>query len=131
MKPYIHAKNSANKYGGVPEDYLDIHNWFDQTKGYLPEFTHRAVLHNAFGIFLCEQQFGVTLTNSEGKKVSVRDVGEDHVLEDLGFIPTLERCLQHLPRENWLSGSIRKSPNRVIQLSPTKEDENGFSSKVD
>lgn len=68
---------------------------------------HRAILHSAFGIFLCERQFGITITNSEGRKVSVRDIGEDHVVEDLGFIPTLERWLQHLPMEEWMMGSLR------------------------
>ncbi len=33
------------------------------------------------GIFLCEQVFGANITNSDGKKVSVRDIGEQHVVE--------------------------------------------------
>lgn len=107
MKPWQHAKNSAKKWGGVPEDYLALHDWFDQTKAALPDMRHRAVLHSAFGIFLLEKQFGTTVTNSEGRRVSVRDVGEDHVIEDLGFIPTLERWLQHLPVEEWHCGSLR------------------------
>jgi hypothetical protein len=32
MKPYIHAKNSVKRYGGIIEDYIAIHNWFDSTK---------------------------------------------------------------------------------------------------
>ena len=65
------------------------------------------MLHSAFGIFLLEKQFGVTITNSEGRKISVRELGEEHVIEDLGFIPTLERWLQHLPFEEWMMGSYR------------------------
>lgn len=107
MKPFVHAKNSARRWGGAPEDYQAIHDWFDQTKAALPDMRHRAILHSAFGIFLCEQQFGTTITNSDGHKVSVRDIGEDHVVEDLGFIPTLERWLQHLPIEEWMLGSYR------------------------
>jgi hypothetical protein len=67
---------------------------------------HRALLHNAFGIFLLEQQFGVYLTNSDGKMVSVRDIGEQHVLEDMGCIPTLEECFRNLPMENWMGGKV-------------------------
>lgn len=107
MKPWQHAKNSAKKWGGKPEDYVALHDWFDQTKSALPDMRHRAILHSSFGIFLLEQQFGHNITNSDGKRVSVRDIGEDHVVEDLGFIPTLERWLQHLPIEEWMLGSLR------------------------
>lgn len=109
MKPHVHAKNSARRWGGKPEDYQALHDWFDQTKAALPDMRHRAVLHSSFGIFMLEQQFGVTITNSDGRKISVRDIGEDHVMEDLGFIPTLERWLQHLPLETWMMGSMRGS----------------------
>lgn len=107
MKPHVHARNSCRRWGGVPEDYQAIHDWFDQTKSALPDMRHRAVLHSSFGIFLCERQFGPTLVNSDGRVVSVRDLGEDHVIEDLGFIPTLERWLQYLPIEEWMLGSQR------------------------
>lgn len=111
MKPHVHAKNSVKKWGGVPDDYIELHNWFDQTKAALPDIRHRAILHSSFGIFLLERQFGVTITNSAGKTVSVRDIGEDHVMEDLGFIPTLERWVQHLPIEEWMLGSLRGTNN--------------------
>lgn len=107
MKPWLHARKSASKFGGKPEDYIEIHNWFDQTKAHLPDSRHRMILHNSFGIFLCEQQFGdidvenpgkrlPVITNSDGKKVSVRDIGEQHVMDDLGYIPTLSDCFSHV-----------------------------------
>lgn len=99
MKPWIHARNSARKWGGKPEDYLKIHDWFDQTKAHIADMRHRAVLHNSFGIYLCEQVFGTNLVNSEGSAISVRDIGEEHVLEDLGRIPSLAECLQTMPLE--------------------------------
>lgn len=104
MKPLIHSKRSVLKFGGKIEDYIDIHNFFDQTKAFIPDASHRLVLHNAFGIFLCEQQFGEIvvhngqykrmpyITNSDGNQVSVRDIAEAHVIEDLGCIPTLQDC---------------------------------------
>ena len=116
MKPLYHAKNSVKKYGGKLEDYLKIHEWFDQTKMVISDYRHRAVLHNAFGIYLCAQVFGDILTNSDGKKISVRDIGEDHVLEDLGHIPTLEKALQHLPMQDWMTGNTRKSAVQVIYV---------------
>ena len=90
MKPYLHAQKTVQKYGGKVEDYQKIHDWFDQTKAMVPDMRHRAVLHHAFGIFLCEQQFGITLTNSDGRIVQVRDIGEQHVIDDLGYIPTIQ-----------------------------------------
>ena len=117
MKPLLHAKISAKKFGGNPEDYIDIHNWFDSTKQHIADTTHRMVLHNSFGVFLCEQIFGETIqmvngqfkrmpyiTNSNGKQVSVRDVAEQHVLDDLGHIPSLEKCMEGLPVHSWATG---------------------------
>jgi hypothetical protein len=105
MKPLIHARNSVKRYGGVEEDYLPIHNWFDSTKASTANFYHRAILHNTFGIFLAEQLFGVYITNSDGKKISVRDVAEDHVKEDCqGKIPTIDEWLADLPPKDWMVG---------------------------
>ena len=95
-------------HGGVPEDYLEIHNFFDSSKAALPDVRHRAILHSSFGIFVAEKVFGVTVTNSEGKKVSVRDLCEEHVIQDLGFIPTPERWFKNMPIEPWMSGSKKK-----------------------
>ena len=128
MKPYSHAKISAHNFGGIPEDYIDIHNWFDHTKAHIADMRHRAILRNAWGIFLCEQIFGDILvlpngdtkkatyiTNSEGKKVQVRDIAEQHVLDDLGRIPSLHECMEQLPMLNWFGGPVRKI--KVIKLS--------------
>ena len=70
--PYHHALSSARKHGGRPEDYQPIHDWFDESKAFLPDFRHRALRHHAEGIFLCERVFGTTITNSDGKEVPVR-----------------------------------------------------------
>jgi hypothetical protein len=101
----VHAKNSVKRYGGVVEDYLPIHDWFDSTKAAYADFAHRAILHNTFGIFLAEQLFGTTITNSEGKVISVRDIAEDHVKEDTGGrIPTIQDWLKDLKPEPWMLG---------------------------
>lgn len=102
MKPYIHAINSAKRYGGIPEDYIKIHNFFDSTKAAWADVRHRAILHSSFGIFIVEQVFGTTITNSEGKVVNVRDIGEDHVVEDCGKIPSIENWLDKLPLQDWM-----------------------------
>jgi hypothetical protein len=100
---WFHAKSSARKFGGEAEDYLAIHEWFDQTKAAWADTRHRAILHSSFGIFLCEQQFGVTFTRkSDGKPIPTRLVGEQHVLEDLGRIPSIQDWLENLPHKDWM-----------------------------
>jgi hypothetical protein len=32
--PWKHAENSVRKFGGKAEDYLPIHNWFDESKAF-------------------------------------------------------------------------------------------------
>jgi hypothetical protein len=108
--PFHHAQSSAKKFGGVPEDYLKIHQWFDQTKASWADVRHRAVLHSSFGIFLCEQVFGVTIKNAAGREIPVRLIGEQHVMEDLGLIPTIQDWLEDLPFKTWmLRGAKRLS----------------------
>jgi hypothetical protein len=88
--PWHHAVSSAKKYGGVAEDYLQIHAWFDESKQLIATPHHRMLRHHAFGIFECEQRFGATLTNSAGRVIPTRWIGEQHVTEDIGFIPSFE-----------------------------------------
>lgn len=108
MKPLVHARISAKKFGGVAEDYLAIHDFMDCTKMALPDVRHRMVLHNSVGCFIAEKVFGHTITNSENKTVHVRDVAEAHVIEDLGFIPTFEKCFSGMAIEQWMGGKVLK-----------------------
>lgn len=109
MKPFLHSKIHAKKYGGVPDDYGDIDDFIDSTKSAVPDVRHRAILHSAFGCFLVEQVFGRTRINSDGKEYSPRDVAEDHIQQDLGFIPTMEHYLRNMRIEPWMSGTMKKS----------------------
>ena len=113
MNPYIHASNSARKYGGMPEDYLEIHQFMDSAKEHLGTIIHRLILHNTFGVSLAEKMFGDIVqtgtgkfvkqnfvTNSDGKKVFIRDIAQDHVLEDLhGKIRTLSQQFESITVE--------------------------------
>lgn len=108
MKPMVHARLSAKKFGGVAEDYLAIHDFMDMTKMALPDVRHRMVLHNSVGVYIAERVFGHTIVNSDNKTVHVRDVAENHVIEDLGFIPTLERCFEGMKIEPWMGGKVSK-----------------------
>lgn len=102
--PLEHARNSAKKFGGNPEDYLAIHRWFDESKAFFPDFRHRALRHHSQGVFLAERIFGVAVRNSNGHEIPVRYIGEQHVREDLGRIPTAQDWLARINPERWMYG---------------------------
>jgi hypothetical protein len=53
---------------------------------------------------MLERLFGTTITLSTGRVLPVRVVGEQHVLEDLGRIPTVQDWLGKIPPESWMLG---------------------------
>lgn len=123
--PMIHAKSSAKKFGGEPEDYLPVHEWFDQSKEMMPDMRHRALRHHAAGIFEAERIFGDNFINSEGKVVYTRYVGEQHVIEDLGFIPTLEDWFENMELQKWMMASdmrIHKANKANTKLPKSLQD---------
>lgn len=109
MKPHLHSKNSVKNFGGVADDYQEIHDFIDSSKSCVADMRHRAVLHSAFGIYIVEKVFGILIVNSDGAKVSTRDIAENHVIEDLGKIPTLQDYLNHMELATWMGGKVRKT----------------------
>lgn len=100
--PLHHSISSQKKHGGAIEDYLPLHNWFDETKKSYPDMRHRAMRHHAEGIFWAEEKFGVYIINSDGKMVPTRVLAEQHVMEDIGFIPTIKDYLDNMTTQNWM-----------------------------
>lgn len=100
--PQIHAKSSVKLFGGRVEDYEEIHNWFDDSKAYLGDMRHRALKHHTAGIFEAEKLFGKSFLNSDGKTVYTRYVGEQHVIEDMGFLPSLEDWFENMELQDWM-----------------------------
>ena len=104
-KPFYHAISSAQRFGGVPEDYIEIHNIMDSSKITMSDNRHRALTHNSWFIgYILEKIFGPTIKNSQGASVSVKDIGEQHVLEDYGnkFIPSAQDFLQEMEYLPWM-----------------------------
>ena len=112
-KAVIHAQNSVRRYGGVVTDYIAIHEKMDETKKCFAKVAHRCIFHSAYGVWLIEEIFGRQIRNSAGKDVSVRGIAEDHVLEDLGFIPSLDDWLKEIPSQPWMAGA-RATKIKVI-----------------
>ncbi|GLV60890.1 hypothetical protein KDH_77090 [Dictyobacter sp. S3.2.2.5] len=96
--PYYHAVSSARRFGGRPDDYLQVHEFMDHTKSHLADSRHRLFLHNTWGIFFAEKILGATITRaSDDKIMPLRPLLEQHVTEDFSFIPTLHHCFEDLP----------------------------------
>lgn len=112
VKPFDHSINSVRRYGGVYTDYTPIHEFLDMTKAAHPDVRHRAILHNSMGPYIAVQVFGAQITNSDGKVCDVRQICEDHIIEDMGRIPTVSWYLDQIPIEN-ISG-FAYAPGRKI-----------------
>jgi hypothetical protein len=113
-KPWVHAESSARKHGGQPEDYLDIHELLDSSKGAIADNRHRALTHHAWFLsVILPRIFGDTRTNSAGKVYSVRDIGEQHVLEDFGmrFIPSAQDYLAEVEFQDWMQNGQGTPPS--------------------
>jgi len=124
-KPWIHSKNSAKKFGGEPSDYMSIHNLMDSSKGAIGDNRHRALTHNSWFIGAdgpLEKIFGPVIINSDGREVSVRDIGEQHILEDFGmkFIPTAQDYLQEMEIKNWMNNGKEGVPSSFKKIEKTK-----------
>lgn len=113
-KPLIHAYSSAKKFGGVWEDYMDIHELMDSSKSAFPDNRHRCLTHNSWFIgFIIPKVFGETFARkSDGKVVSSRDIAEQHVLEDykLRFIPTAQDFIQEMKFQPWMQNGMGEPP---------------------
>jgi len=96
MKPYIHARLAARRYGGHWKDTFAVHHFFDQTKGVFADMRHRAMLHNDLGIEIVLQVFGPSLALTGGGTVSTLQISRDHQVEDVG---------RTVPLAEWLEGA--------------------------
>jgi hypothetical protein len=92
MNAYKHAEISVHKRGGKIADYIDLHDFIDNTKELCSDNRHR-ILHTMWGVKrVIVPIFGHSFVNSDGKIVNVKDICEqDHILPDYAnrFIPTL------------------------------------------
>lgn len=127
-KPYFHAQSSAKKYGGVWEDYMEIHEFMDSSKAAFPDNRHRALTHNSWfvGVVL-PRVFGETFRRkSDNKIVCTRDIGEQHCLEDFKFkfIPSAQDFLQEMDFLPWMQNGMGEPPishKKLTGVEPLKK----------
>ena len=120
--------SSARKFGGKPEDYEPIHAFLDSSKTAFPDNRHRALTHNSWFLFILERIWFPnscamtkdgrfpTIKNSDGHDISIRDIGEQHILEDYhGFIPSAQDFLQEIEFKSWMqNGQTRPESMKKI-----------------
>jgi hypothetical protein len=113
----MHAVSSAKKFGGEPDDYIDIHDWFDCTKQYTGDFSHRAMRHHSAGIQWAIEEFTHAIENSNGKMIPVKLIAEQHVMEDCGFIPTIQDWMQPIKDApaDWML-KVQKKTTQVLEV---------------
>ncbi|TKK84592.1 hypothetical protein FDA94_28600 [Herbidospora galbida] len=121
MNSYYHAKSSAKRWGGKPEDYLLIHRFIDSSKAVIGDVRHRSLYHHTLGCYLAEQIFGVTITveRTHGSvEVPVRLIAEQHIIEDLGWLPSPADYIKDMPIHTWMSGAVKKEyPLSMLNIS--------------
>lgn len=116
---YVHSVSSAKKFGGTPDDYLKIHEKMDCSKAYISHNGHRVLTHHSFWIHeVMIPIFGYTITNSQGKVVAVKDICEQHILEDycMKFIPTAQDYIEHLQVQDWMHNGLKGKPSSTKSL---------------
>ena len=114
MTPYKHAESSANKWGGIAEDYLYIHRWFDETKAFTGDWTHRALRHHSAGIeWACKIL---------GDVVPVYVLGKERNIPTKSCRATCTRGLRIYSHATGLAQGISKTSRRMDAKS--KENHN-------
>lgn len=116
MNSIKHAEISARRRGGVPADYIEIHQFIDSTKNLCSDNRHR-IFHTMWAVNeIIIPIFGHQITNSDNQKIDVKDLCEkDHLLVDFRhkFIPTLSDFVQAMDTE--ITASQRKSIESIYK----------------
>ena len=121
MKPLVHSMTAAKKFGGQWQNYIEIHSFLDSSKASISTNQHRAQFHSDWGVSTSEALFGAEVTNSDGAKVAVREIAEQHCREDVGFVPTIEQWLERNERyPAYFSARVRRRQLDDVRADPAQ-----------
>ena len=107
-------KGLAARWGGVPDDYLELIGFFDKPCEFAPDNPDAAALitHNSFGIFIAEELLGTVITLTETRDsrrfpqiISTRSTAEDLVYARIGSIPPAGNLAAHTRLKLWMCGT--------------------------
>jgi len=135
-KPDRHADSTALRFGGAPEDYIELFATLDASKGFFSDNRHRYCSHTSMLINVACRVWGeMWIRASDQTPVSTRALVELHILEDYGqrllqdrkeggargrgFIPTVDDWLAPLPLTAWMLGPAYGVPPSREEVTPT------------
>ena len=124
-EPLVHSLSSARQFGGKPEDYMAIHEKMDCSKKYCGDNRHRALTHSHFWIYeVMEPIFGKTITNSDGKIVSIYRICEQHINEDFKFkfFPNVMDYLSEMNLTPWMNNAMGPAPRTKTYLADSESE---------
>ncbi|HEX5080654.1 MAG TPA: hypothetical protein VFY40_01315 [Blastocatellia bacterium] len=108
------AEGLAARWGGVPNDYLALIDFFDKPSEFAPDNPNVAdmITHNSFGIFLAEELLGtvIHLTETNDTRrfpqlISMRSAAEDLVYARIGSIPPAGNLAARMRLKLWMCGT--------------------------
>lgn len=118
MNPVMHADSSMKKFKGETEEdfkkFLAIHKKLDCQKGWVADNRGRVLTHTMFWIYeVMLPIFGDYIILDNGRKVSVKDICEQHILEDyrMKFIPTPQDFIQEMGYKKWMQNGMGVPPS--------------------
>lgn len=114
MNSWFHAQSAARKWGGKPEDYIDIEEFIDSSKKIIGDVRHRSMFHHTQGVWLAQQIFGRTITVGEHKQIPVRLIAEQHIIEDLGWLPSPKDYIDKMALAPWMGGKRERTESLSV-----------------
>lgn len=125
MNSWYHAVSASKKWGGTPEDYIEIEEFIDSSKRIIGDVRHRSMYHHTEGIWLCQRLFGRVITLEGGRQVPVRLIAERHVEEDLGWIPSPKDYIDNMTLKQWMGGAVKKEQSITETFGKATSEEHG------
>jgi len=116
------AAGLAGRWGGAPDDYLALIDFFDQPSKLAPDLSEAAELitHNSFGIFLAEELLGTTINLTDrgasqlsNQTISTRSAAEDLVWARIGSIPPAGNLASRIRLRLWMRGTEVRAALKV------------------
>jgi hypothetical protein len=98
----------------------------DSSKAVTSLPSHRALTHNTWFVStVLTRVFGeVFKRKSDGKLISTRDIGEQHISEDFnGFIPSASDYLDCMNVPDWMMNGKGSPPSHALILKQRKNKE--------
>jgi len=140
MNPIVHSESSMKKFKGETEEdfkqFMVIHKKMDCSKGWVPDNRHRTLTHHMFWVMeVMIPIFGDYIILSNGKRISVKDICEQHILEDyrMKFIPTPQDFIQEMKFQKWMQNGAGVPPSAAKlypELFPPQEGEEESTSQI-